>query len=206
LKNKRSNITACILSGGKSSRMGVNKSLLDINGTSLIERTLELLDSVFSEVVISSNEEELYEFLGKEIIEDIYPDRGPLSGIHSALYSTKTEMNFFITCDMPFINKELINYLINIKSDKDIVLPKAEGRIQHLSGIYSKKILPTVEKLIRESMREGSQLRGSIYELLDQVETEIVDVSGTNFYHSDLFLNINTHEDYIYAKSIFDKK
>lgn len=182
--------------------MGTNKALLDIDGKSLIERTLELLDSIFSKVVISSNEPELYESFGKKIVKDIYPGRGPLSGIHSAIHSTKTEMNFFISCDMPFIKKDLINYLIKYKSDKAIILPKAEGRIQQLCGIYSKINLPIVNNLLIESIQNDSKLKGSIYELIDRVETEIVDVSKLKFYHKDLFFNINTPEDLNYAKRI----
>ncbi|MBK9099727.1 MAG: molybdenum cofactor guanylyltransferase [bacterium] len=206
MKKLHDDITAFILSGGKSSRMGTNKSLLKVGNKSLLQRIIEILESIFSEVVISSNELELFELFKKKIIKDIYPDRGPISGIHSALYSTKTEKNFFISCDMPLINKELINYLINFKSDKDIILPKAEGKIQQLCGVYSKKIFPQVDKLINESMKKDSKLKGSIYELQGCVETEIVDVSGLDYYHLDLFFNINTPEDFNYAKRILGEE
>jgi molybdopterin-guanine dinucleotide biosynthesis protein A len=132
------NITAFILSGGKSSRMGTNKALLEIDGKSLIQRMVELLDIIFSTVVISSNDSGLYEFLDKKIIKDIYSERGPLGGIHSTLISTNTIRNYLISCDMPFINKELIKFLCNYESEKDIIVPKADGRIQPLCGIYSK--------------------------------------------------------------------
>jgi molybdopterin-guanine dinucleotide biosynthesis protein A len=206
LKKLHDDITAFILSGGKSSRMGTNKAFLDIDGKSLIERMLELLDPIFSEVAISSNEPELYNFLGKKIIKDFYPGRGPLAGIHSVLNSTTSQWNFIISCDMPFISKELIVYLTDYKTDSKILLPKADGRIQPLCGIYSKSVLPDVENLLIESSNPRSSLKGSVYELITRIPPEIIDVTGTNFYHSDLFLNINTHEDYTYAKSIFDKK
>lgn len=186
--------------------MGTNKALLIIDGKPLIQRLIELIDSIFSEVVISSNELDLYEEFGKKIIKDTYPGRGPLSGIHSILGFIKTEKFFLISCDMPLINKELINYLINFKSDKYIILPKAEGKIQQLCGIYSKKIFPQVDKLITESMKKDSKLKGSLYELLERVETEIVDVSGLNFYHKDLFFNINTPEDFNYVKRILESE
>jgi molybdenum cofactor guanylyltransferase len=206
LKKKRSNITTFILSGGKSSRIGTNKSLLIVEGKTLIQRLVELLDSIFAEVVVSSNEPKIYEFLEKKIIKDIFPERGPLSGIHSALSFTTTDKNFIISCDMPFISSEMIDYLIDTKSAAEIVIPRAEGRIQPLCGIYSKSILPIVEKLLIESGNPVSQLKGSIYELLNRVNTDFIDVDKLDFYHPNLFLNINTVEDYNRAKKILEQQ
>jgi molybdenum cofactor guanylyltransferase len=206
LNQLKTNITAFILSGGKSSRIGTNKSFLLFDGKPLIQRLTKILDTIFHEVVISSNEPELYGFTKKEVVRDIFSARGPLSGIHSALSSTTSESNFIISCDMPFISRELIVYLTDYKTDSKILLPKADRRIQPLCGIYSKSVLPDVEKLLIESSNPRSSLKGSVYELITHIQPEIIDVNKTNFYHSDLFLNINTHEDYNYAKSIFDKK
>lgn len=206
MKKFRDDITAFILSGGKSSRMGTNKALLKIGDRQLIQRMIELIEPLFSDIVISSNELELYEEFGKKIIRDIYQSRGPLSGIHSALSSVKTEKCFLISCDMPFISSQIINYLINYESEKEIILPKSDGRIQQLCGIYSKKILPKVDKLLTESMRNDTKLKGSIYELLERVETEIVDVSELSFYQKHLFFNINTPEDFYYAKKILESE
>lgn len=201
-----SNITAFILSGGKSSRIGTDKSFLKINGKSLIQNLCDLLNPIFSEVVISSNESELYEFLGKKIMKDILPARGPLSGIHSALSFTTSEKNFIISCDMPFISSEMISYLINYKSDADVLLPRADGRIQPLCGIYAKSILTDVENLLVESNKSESRLKGSAYELLNRVNTEFINVDQLDFYHPNLFMNINTLDDFNLAKIILEKK
>jgi molybdopterin-guanine dinucleotide biosynthesis protein A len=202
----KTSITAFILSGGKSSRIGRNKSLLEIDGKPLIQRLTELLDSIFPEVLISSNEPELYDFLGKKIVKDIYPGRGPLSGIHSALSTTVSEKNFIIGCDLPFISIELINYLTSYQSDVQILLLRADERVQPLCGIYSKSILQEVEKLLVESANPELKLKGSIFELMSRVQTEIIDVTKSNFYHPDLFFNVNTPEDFNYAKSIIERK
>jgi molybdopterin-guanine dinucleotide biosynthesis protein A len=203
LNNKRTEITAFILSGGKSSRIGIDKAFLSIEGKPLVQRLVELLDSVFSEVVISTNEPDLYNFTGKKIVQDIYSGRGPLAGIYSALKYADTKRNFIVSCDLPLISIELINYIINYKSEKDIILPMADERIQQLCGIYSKNILNEVEKLLIESSKNNSKLKGSIFELIDKVPTEIVEVDKLDFYHSNLFLNINTPEDYDHLKRIF---
>lgn len=206
MNTQKSNITAFILSGGKSSRIGTNKSFLVIDGKPLIQRLTELLDSIFPEVVISSNEPELYDFLGKKIVKDFYQEKGPLSGINSALNSTSSGRSFIISCDMPFISSELIKYIIEYKSDASIVIPKADGRIQPLCGIYSKKILSEVELLLIESHNKDKGLKGSIYELISRVQAEIIDVTKMKFYHPDLFFNINTPDDYLYAKKILEQQ
>ena len=206
MKNKRYDIIAFILAGGKSSRIGTNKALLQVEGKPLIQRLVDLLDPMFSEVVISSNEPDLYNFTGKKIVQDIYSARGPLAGIHSILKFTNTKMNFIISCDIPLIGTELINYIVNYETVKDIILPLADGRIQQTCGLYSKNILNEVEKLLIESNQKNSKLKGSIYELMDRVPTEIVEVDKFDFYSPDLFLNINTPEDYNYLKSIFENK
>lgn len=206
MKNKKTEITAFILTGGKSSRIGIDKAFLSIEGKPLVQRLVEILDSIFYEVVINSNELNLYNFTGKKIVQDIYSGRGPLAGIHSALNYTNTKKNFIISCDLPLLSTELVNYIINYKSEKDIILPMADVRIQQLCGIYSKNILNEVEELLIESSQNNSNLKGSIYELMDKVPTEIVEVDKLDFYHSNLFLNINTPEDYDHLKRIFENQ
>ncbi len=202
----KTNITAFILSGGKSSRIGRKKSFLEIDGKTLIQRLVELLDSIFTEVVISSNDSELYEFLGKKIISDIFPGRGPLSGIHSALSFTSSEKNFIVSCDMPFISSELIKYIINFKSNAEVILPRYEEKIQQLCGVYSKSVLPVVENLLVVSEKQKSILKGSVFELLERVTTEFIPVDQLSFYQQNLFMNLNTSEDYLLAKNILEQK
>ena len=204
--NKRTDITAFILSGGKSSRIGTDKAFLNLNDQPTILRLIELLDSIFSEVAISSNQPELYEFTKKKVIKDIVPDKGPISGIHSALNSSNTIINFILSCDMPLVSREVINYLCDFKSNKKILLPRAQGRIQQLCGLYSKNILTEVEMLLDESSKPGSQTKGSIYELIDRVDAEIIDVDAQIFYHPNLFFNVNTPEDYKRIKIIVSDK
>jgi molybdopterin-guanine dinucleotide biosynthesis protein A len=206
LYSDKKDITGFILSGGKSSRMGTNKALLKINNNTLIEFLTKLLEPIFSRVVISSNEPELFKFLGKEVIADRYFGLGPLSGIHSALSFTNSENNFIISCDLPFISEELIKYLIGNKSNSSIFLPRAEGRIQQLCGIYSKSVLAEVEDLMLESQKPNTNLKGSIFELLERVKTEFVNVDNLSFYHPNLFLNINNVEEYEIAKRILEQK
>jgi molybdopterin-guanine dinucleotide biosynthesis protein A len=185
--------------------MGTNKTLLKINNQTLIQRQVELLEKIFVKVVLSVNETELYKFTNKEIVKDILPGRGPLSGIYSCLKASNSEMNFFLSCDIPFVSQELIGHIINFKSDSEIILPKSDGKVQQLCGLYSKKVIGKIEGLLEESNQKNSGLKGSIFELLERVDHEEIEVMNEEFYHSNLFLNINTPEDYNYAKKLFEQ-
>jgi len=197
------NYTAIILSGGKSSRMGTNKSHLKINGKSLIKRTIELCNSMFEETIIITNEKEEYENLNIKCYADIYPNFGPLSGIHSGLVNSKTENNFVISCDMPFINVEVIDFLIGYNSNKQIVLPKSKDEIYSMCGLYKKKCISEAEKLLKKAIEENSKtkkVKVRLFDLINATDADIVDVEQETFYNKDLFFNMNSSEDYEYAK------
>jgi molybdopterin-guanine dinucleotide biosynthesis protein A len=202
VNNKRDDITAFILAGGKSSRMGVNKAFLEIDGKMIIQRLLELLDKLFKNIIICSNDIASFEFTGRKIVKDIFPNKGPLAGLHSGLTISETDKNFFISCDLPFISGMIIRYLCDYKSDASIILPIAEKRIQQMCGLYSINVLRQAEKLLIESKDNTiSKTKGSIFELIESVPTEIADVSKLEYYYKDIFFNMNTPDDYEYVKN-----
>ena len=88
-------ITGIILAGGKSTRMGANKSFLKIGEQTVIERITYLMKSVFTNVIIISNTPDEYIFLNLPIYEDVYKGKGPLAGIHSGLKNSDTQKNFY---------------------------------------------------------------------------------------------------------------
>ena len=195
-------ITAVILSGGKSSRMGTNKSFLKIGDKTIIERLRDLLQSMFNDVILITNEPDDYKFLGLPIYEDIFRHRGPLAGIHSGLKHSKTNLNFIISCDLPFMTKEMINYLIDYKTDKLITVAKADGFIQQLAGKYSKECLSPSEKILKEGINNENRdvvqkkRKCNVLSLMDLVGAEIISVESLPFYNEDLYFNMNHTEDY----------
>ncbi len=195
-------ITAIILSGGKSSRMGTNKSLLKIGDKTVIERMHDLLRNMFKDVILITNEPVDYKFLGLPIYEDIFRHRGPLAGIHSGLKHSKTNLNFIISCDLPLMTKEMINYLIEYKTNKLITVAKADGFIQQLAGKYSKECLSPSEKILKEGMenenRDAVQKKRkcNVLSLIDLVGAEIIPAESLPFYNEDLYFNMNSTEDY----------
>ena len=147
----RNDITGIILCGGRSSRMQTNKALLKLGDKTVIEIVTEKLKSIFNEVLISANDSKQYDFLNLPVVYDIFIGKGPLAGIHSALKYSSTKNNFIISCDIPLISIELIKYLINLNSEKSILLPKSNGRIQQLCGIYSKSVIYEIENIFKLS-------------------------------------------------------
>ena len=194
-------ITGIILCGGKSSRMLTNKALLKLNGRTVIEIIAEKMKSIFSEVLISTNGIDDYNFLNLPLIKDIFTHKGPLAGIHSSLKYSSTEKNFIISCDMPLVSIELIKFIATYNSDKKIILPEAEGRIQQLCGIYSKSISPIIEMIISNS-EKNKNIKGSVFDLIERVSADIVNVESLTFYDKNIFLNMNTPEDYEQIKKI----
>lgn len=201
--NKISDITAIILCGGKSERMGVDKGLLKINGKTFIENLLSMASQVFDKILLSANDSAAYSFLSVQIVRDLLKNAGPLGGIHAGLQKSTTEKNFIITCDMPFIRPELIFYLSDYLTSSKILLPQADGRVQFLCGIYSKNILPELEDhLVNEHLPEtaGKKSGLSVKNLLAKLDVETINIEKESFYNKDLFFNMNSPEDYEYVK------
>ena len=201
----RKDITGIILCGGRSSRMLTNKALLKLSDKTVIEIVLNEMETVFDEVIISTNECDDFPFLNILIIKDIEVNRGPLEGIYSALKESQTEKNFITTCDLPLINHKLINHIANNISEKEIVIPSINGIPQRLFGIYNKSVIEKIEKIFRLSENDKT-IKGSVYDLHQRVSVALVEIAHLPYYNENMFMNMNTPEDYKSIKKIYEKK
>ncbi len=196
-----SDITGIILSGGKSLRMGENKSFLKIQNETIIERIVRLMRTIFDEVMIVTNSPDEYKFFGLPVFEDIYKNKGPLGGIHSGLTHSKTEKNFVISCDVPLMTKEMIEYIVEYKSDKPIKFCYAAGYHQPLAGVYSKSLVGEIEKIISG----GEVPHKSFHHFLKMVHAETINPESLPFYNHEIFFNVNNPKDYEVIAKIFHK-
>lgn len=187
-----SDITGIILAGGKSSRMGLNKSFLKIGDETIIERITDLMQSIFNDVIIITNSPKEYLFLQIPMYEDIYKWRGPLAGIHSGLTHSSTEVNFIISCDVPLMSKEMIEFIVEYKSDRPIKFCKAAGYHQPLAGIYKSEIVQEIEDVICIDQVSDK----SFHQFLKIVDAEIIHPENLSFYNDEIFFNMNKKEDY----------
>ncbi|PJA99818.1 MAG: molybdenum cofactor guanylyltransferase [Ignavibacteriales bacterium CG_4_9_14_3_um_filter_30_11] len=194
-------VTGIILAGGKSKRMGENKSFLKLGDKSVIEKITDLMKNIFKNVLLITNTTDEYKFLSIPIYEDIYKYKGPLAGIHSGLTHSITQNNFIISCDIPLMTEKMIKYIVDYKTDKLITVCKADGFIQQLAGRYSKNVLPCAEEIILEDSKEvrgdkQEQRKCNVLNLLDKVGAEIIDAEDLDIYKGNIFFNMNKPEDY----------
>ncbi len=202
-------VTAIVLAGGRSSRMGKNKLFLELEGMKFIDRVIHLLYPIFNEIIFISNTPEDFSNYQFKVYRDLFPFYGPLAGIHSGLVHSTTEYNFVISIDMPFISVGLINFLIENSNDTPVTLPVVQNKLQPLCGIYGKVVISRIETLFKKSSVNSTIPDGKInvrlFDLLNSIEIKQVDVEDKKFYHQHLFHNVNTIEDYYKAVEIAGK-
>ncbi len=154
-------IGCVILAGGKSSRMGTDKALLEYDGKQFIEQIAEELSWFDERIIARGNNSELKGKMEREwtVIPDIYPDHGPIGGLHAALSACRSDALFVVTCDMPLIESELVQKLCAWMQETDfdeervdaydvVISVGEDGKIHPLCGVYRKSVLPVLEEQI----------------------------------------------------------
>jgi molybdopterin-guanine dinucleotide biosynthesis protein A len=181
------NITGFILAGGKSSRMGEDKGLIQFQGKPMIEYTLNVMKQCCDQVIIVSNNPE-YEQFGVTVIEDQIKDKGPLAGICTALSYSQNPTNLILTCDSPFVNKGLIEALISSKK-AEVTLPIYEGQLYPLTAVYQKS---TLEYL--QTQLDLNNLK--VKDVIKMLNIHLVEVKNQSpFFTENLLENINSKKD-----------
>lgn len=140
---------AFVLVGGKSSRMGANKALLQVDGAVLAQHVAKKI-SPFASNVTLVGDPAIYAALGYPVVPDTLPQRGPLGGIHAALQASAEEWVLIAGCDMPLIATDVLLHLIEaIGPDVDYVTPVTEdGRLQPLLALYHRRCLPFIQNAL----------------------------------------------------------
>ena len=198
------NFECFILIGGKSSRMGRDKSSLVLNEKTFLETALENLQN-FGRVSVVVNKSELaLPADGLNIVEDIYKERGALSGIHAALVHSKSEFSVILACDYPFVTNELIGFLTNLaetEKEIDALSPiQQDGKIQPLCAVYRTE---TCRQVLTEMLAESDE-KFSARDFLRQVKTRYVEFAEIAHLPNseNFFFNVNTPEDFIRAAKL----
>src|SRR5216684_3876737 len=162
-------VTAFILAGGKSTRMGTDKAFVTLSGRSLLDRMLDLGQSVTRDVRIIGNAQKFSQFA--PTVEDVFQDCGPLGGIHAALRASSTELNVILAVDLPFVSPALLQYLIARAESVPGVratVPHAAGGWQPLCAVYRRQFADAAESALRAG-------RYKIDELFDPVRTQRIE-------------------------------
>jgi len=182
--------TGIILAGGKSSRMGQDKGLILMNGKPMIEHIINALIEVVSDIIIISNNKSYSQF-GYPVFPDIIKERGPVGGIYTGLYHTKTELNFCISCDVPLISSEFITWMLERKGDSMITLPKYKNKVHQMIGVYNKGVLATFKDSTEREYLKLSQVNNDLACKIIDIEKEYANFDKL------IFSNINTKNELI---------
>jgi molybdenum cofactor guanylyltransferase len=193
-------LTAFIVAGGKSTRMGRDKAFLEIGGRTLLARALDLAGSVAADVRIAGDASKFAAFA--PVIEDIYRDSGPLGGIHAALASSNTELNLMLAVDLPFVQPRFLEYLILRARETNAVVavPHAGGGSQPLCAVYRRSFAKVAERALRNGKNKIDALFGEVEsQVLGEEELSQAGFSG------DMFRNLNTPSEWEEAELSFNR-
>ena len=187
-------LTLSVQAGGKSSRMGKDKALLDFGGQTLIQHLLSRLDSLAQETIITTNQPDRYRFLELPLIPDVILDRGALGGLYTALLAATHPLVAVIACDMPFASPDILRAcrdILMVDPDLDAVIPSSEHGLEPLHAIYRRKTcLPAVKAAIETDQWKVISWHGDV-----NVRVLLPDEIATFDPDGIAFENVNTPEE-----------
>jgi len=180
-------MTGIILSGGKSIRMGEDKAFIEIEGVPIVRRIYNLFKELFQEIIIVTNQKELFSNFDSRIYSDLLPNKGVLGGLYTGIFYSTFNYSFCVACDMPFIKKPLVQYLMNHLQENDVIVPRTKDGLQPLHAIYSKNCLEPIKKIIEQGNYSIIDFYGMVKVKIIQ-EDDFISLDP----HRESFINVNT--------------
>ncbi|PWA07728.1 molybdenum cofactor guanylyltransferase [Flavobacterium laiguense] len=180
-------ITAILLAGGKSQRMGTDKGSLHLNGKTFIKHICDALQPIVGSniLIVSANKE--YDVLGFSRVEDIVENKGPVGGLYTALAASKTKINLVLSIDVPMVSTELLQWLIESHNETDMVTQTKSGdKTSPLIGVYDRSM-----RIVFGEHMAGNQLK--LRQVIEDVKHQTIEVPEK---WSNQLQNINTQEEY----------
>jgi len=189
-------LTAFILAGGNSTRMGTDKAFVMLDGRTLLARALEVCRTITSEVRIIGDWNKFAPFA--PVVEDVFPGCGPLAGIHAALRASQTDWNVVLAVDLPFVSPALLHFLVAqaTESRAIVTVPQAGKGWQPLCAVYRRGFVDAAETALRAG-------RYKIDALFDPALTHPIgeqDLRSAGF-SPEVFRNLNTPEELAEARN-----
>ena len=184
-------ITAFVLAGGHSSRMGQDKAFLALHGRTLLDHAIDCARAVTGNVRIVGRKEK---FAGYgDVVEDIFTDRGPLAGIHAALRSSSSELNLVLAVDTPFVQPCVLDYLVDLAatSTKLVTVPRVRGHHQTLCAVYRRGFADVAEASLQAGKNRIDPLfTPDVAHVISEEEMQSL------AFDPAMFDNLNTPEEY----------
>jgi molybdopterin-guanine dinucleotide biosynthesis protein A len=180
-------VTGAVLAGGKSSRMTRDKALLPYEGKTFLQTLVDMQSRIFASVCIVADRQEKYLLPGVQVIGDIFPDAGPLAGIHAALTHARTPYVFITSCDTPRMRPSLVNALLHVAQAGYVTILHDGERMHPLIGLYPVSLLDRVQSALIER-------RLKVTAFLDSLAPHVTVAMLPQF--RAMAGNINTPEEY----------
>ena len=183
-------LTVAILAGGKSSRMGVDKSFILFQGRPMIKIVQERVAGLGDETILITNKPDVYAHLNLPMFSDVYPDHGSLGGIYTAVTHASHPYTLVVACDMPWLNRPLLEHMISLRETADVIVPRWQKYPEPMHAIYSKACLAPIEANLKAR-------RLKIVGFFGEVRVNFVDQDVISRYDPDgrSFANVNTPQD-----------
>lgn len=177
-------VNAIIIAGGQSSRMGRDKGLMEWNSKPLVQYVIEAV-SPLAERVIIITQNHLYKRFGLQLTADLLPGLGPAGGIYTALHASDTQTNIILSCDIPRIKTQTLQYLLKQHRLCDISVASYNQQTEPLIGIYEKHCLEKWNQLLE-------QHETAVFKMLTHFNVHYVPMENNVEFSADEFVNINT--------------
>jgi len=182
-------VSAAIMAGGKSVRMGQDKAWIELDGEPLIARVAAVLAQVADEVIVVANDPK-YESLGLRVVRDRWPAGGALGGIATGVGAATHDTVLVAACDMPFTSVEMWRLLLGHAGEADVVIPRVGGEYETLHALYAKACVPHMARSIAENrLRVISFFEAVRVLAVEEPELRAVDPTLR------AFTNVNTPEE-----------
>jgi molybdopterin-guanine dinucleotide biosynthesis protein A len=200
-REARRPISCIVLAGGEGKRLGSDKAFLKIGGRVLIEGIVEKMARIGDEVIIVTNSPQEYGYLEARLVGDAYPGKGALGGICSGLKAAHNHYSLVVACDMPFLDLNLLRYMILLSPGQDVVIPRVGGLTEPLHAIYSKQCLQPIERVLASGGLK-------IIDFFPEVRVRYVEEQEIKLFDPQClsFFNINTPADLERARSLARRK
>ena len=187
-------VSAVILAGGKSRRMGRDKLELSLSGRTLLESAVSRFSEEFEDVYLSVADMEKYPDVKVRRIADILPGAGPLSGLHAALKTlpqAPCDGAFLVAADLPYSCPRAAKRIIELCGEKEAcIIRLSDGKLEPLFGYYRKTLLPHCEEAIKSGDYRMTEL------VLGADTRYIAPQELGELWDNKLIININYPEDY----------
>jgi molybdopterin-guanine dinucleotide biosynthesis protein A len=192
--------SAVILAGGKSTRLGQDKALLRVDGQTLLTRTVHTLAALSDDLVVVANYPNRYKALALPVrlVPDERPGFGSLMGIYSGLSAARQPHALVVACDMPFLNMDLLRYMLSLAHGQDVVVPRLGDFMEPLHAIYSQACLLPIARQLEQERRQ-------IIGFFDQVQVRYVEEDEIDRFDPQhlSFVNVNTPQDWERVQRLF---